>query len=101
MSPVVVVYLLFARLVGTRPLQPLSLVTRVLDTQDTGPFLWYIERLEYIYTRYFKSLYPSIIRAMRLDHQAFVEDPAFLGVPGVEYKTYAWADEKTAQRILE
>jgi len=33
MSPVVFVYLLFARLVGTRPLQPLSLVTRVLNTQ--------------------------------------------------------------------
>lgn len=45
----------------------------------------------------FKSLYPSIIRAMRLDHQAFVEDPAFLGIPGVQYKTYAWIDEKTAQ----
>eukprot|EP00962_Isochrysis_galbana_P062022 scaffold49691_cov337-Isochrysis_galbana.AAC.1 len=28
MSPGVFVYLLFARLVGTRPLQPLSLVTR-------------------------------------------------------------------------
>ena len=43
----------------------------------------------------FKSLYPSIIISQQLDAHTFVEDEQYLGLPGVEYKRFQWADEKT------
>ena len=46
----------------------------------------------------FKSLYPSIIISQQLDPHTYVEDPRYLGLPGVEYKRFAWNDEKTNKR---
>jgi DNA polymerase delta subunit 1 len=46
----------------------------------------------------FKSLYPSIIISQQLDPHTFVEDEQYLGLPGVEYKRFCWADEKTRKQ---
>jgi DNA polymerase delta subunit 1 len=40
----------------------------------------------------FASLYPSIIRAKNLCYSSFVNDPKYLGIPGVEYADITWED---------
>ena len=43
----------------------------------------------------FASLYPSIVISQNLDPHTFVDDPAELGSPDIETKTFEWDDEKT------
>ena len=45
----------------------------------------------------FKSLYPSMMISQRLCPHTFVADPAYLGLPGDEYKLFAWTDDTTGR----
>lgn len=38
----------------------------------------------------FASLYPSIMIALNLDLTTFVKDKKYLGIPGIEYRTFKW-----------
>lgn len=46
----------------------------------------------------FKSLYPSMVVSQCLCPHTFVEDEQYLGLPGVEYKTFTWEDSVTRRR---
>ena len=43
----------------------------------------------------FKSLYPSVMISQQLSPDTFVDKDEYLGLPGVEYKTFEWDDETT------
>lgn len=46
----------------------------------------------------FKSLYPSMVISQCLCPHTYVEDEQYLGLPGVEYKTFTWEDSVTKRR---